>query len=228
MLPSGLARGWRNPERIPVPPLRYGITQRSLFPDLSPESYLDLAIRTSAHVIQWREKDLPSEVSRRILWELRSRARRRGCLLLLNGDVEGALELGLDGVHLTSRQSAAEVVRRLPVPSPLLIGQSVHSLEEALAAAAAGVDYLLVSPVFAPLSKSVTGPALGLAGLAELALEHLPPIIALGGVTQEHWPELERIPGVVGFAGITWLADEIRLATGDGSGEDPGASGSLP
>jgi thiamine-phosphate pyrophosphorylase len=174
--------------------------------------YLDRLFRTSAHLIQWREKDLDPQTSRRWLELGRELARRAGKKLLCNADVESALALGLDGVHLTSRQDAGAIVGRLGPSRSLLVGQSVHSLEEALAAQEAGVDYLLAGPVFIPLSKASPAPPLGLDGLARLAAAVVIPVIALGGVTPAHWPELSALPNVAGFAGISWVAEEIRRA----------------
>ncbi len=174
------------------------------------EQYLQWLFRTSAHIIQWREKDLDVQTSRRWLEAARDLSRRAGKKLLCNSDVEAALDLGLDGVHLTSRQDARHVLSRLGRSRKLLVGQSVHHLHEALAAQEAGVDYLLAGPVFAPLSKASGAPPLGLEGLSRLADSVGIPVIALGGITPAHWPKLAVLNNVAGFAGISWLAEEIQ------------------
>lgn len=195
--------------------LRYGITQRRLLPELDLDRYLELAFRTSADIVQWREKDLPVEVNRSLLGQGRKLARQTGRRLVVNGDVQLALELGLDGVHLTSTQNAATVLKALPRPRTLWVGQSVHSCAEALTAAQAGVDYLLAAPVFAPISKQSDGPCLGLAGLNDICRVARIPVIALGGITPAHWDRLSAIPGVIGIAGISWFTEELRaLAAG--------------
>jgi thiamine-phosphate pyrophosphorylase len=81
-----------------------------------------------------------------------------------------------------------------------VIGQSVHSIDEA-AAVASDVDYLIAGTVW-PSESKPGGPAkpslLGLSGLAAIAAAVSVPVLAVGGIT------LDRIPGVVscGAAGI--------------------------
>lgn len=193
-------------------PVLYGITHRLLFPDLSVEDYLAAVFRTKADVIQWREKDLADQRARTWLESAGGLARLAGKTLLVNTHLEMARELGLDGVHLNSRQRFHAGKERPDLPPEFIVGQSVHSLEEALAAEASGVDYLLLGPLRDPLSKAATGPSLGIDAFTRICGSVHVPVVALGGVTPSDWTEIEGT-GAWGMAGISWLADEIRALT---------------
>ena len=79
---------------------------------------------------------------------------------------------------------------RRPVRSPrratgsadAVIGVSAHSLADVAAAAAAGADYVTLSPIFVTESKPGYGPALGIESLRTAAALAIP-VLALAGVT---------------------------------------------
>lgn len=108
------------------------------------------------------------------------RLRSEGAEVIVHARCAGAGEHpGILGVHLPSGERASDWRARVPG----LLGQSVHSLDEALAAAAGGADYVMLSPVFPPISKpDDVRPALGLSALAEICARVPVPVIALGGV----------------------------------------------
>lgn len=154
--------------------------------------------------MQLREKDLDQEALARLLEVAAEEARRRGRVLLVNSPGHLQLPAGA-GVHLTSGQTARRWEKG---GRPAIVGKSVHSLEAALEAEAEGVDYLLLSPIFAPLSKSASGPLLGLEGLRRTAGRVKIPVLALGGAGP--WKEKEILQaGGAGFAGITWAHREM-------------------
>lgn len=107
-----------------------------------------------------------------------------GFEVLVHARCAGAPEHGgVLGVHLPAHERAAAWRARVPG----LLGQSVHSIEEALVSAAAGADYVMLSPIFTPRSKPEdTRPTLGLDGLAAACAAIPIPVIALGGVGEEN------------------------------------------
>ena len=82
---------------------------------------------------------------------------------------------------------------------------------EAARAEEEGADYLFLSPVFPPRSKTTAGPTLGVAGFAAVAAKANLPVYALGGVTPESLGAL-REAGAAGAAvcGDLFLADDVR------------------
>ena len=106
-----------------------------------------------------------------------SRCARSGVTFVVNDDVEAALVLGADGVHLGSEDDGLERARE----AGLLIGLSAQTLDEALVADNEHPDYLGVGPVCAtPIKPGV--PALGIEGLHEVCESVAAPVIAIGGV----------------------------------------------
>ncbi len=192
-------------------PVRYGISHRSLFPDIPIESYLAKLFDTSADIIQFREKDLDPATLDPLVARGAELALRTGKIFLVNSATGSALYRGADGVHLTSLQNtglAREAAERAGRRS-FIVGKSVHNGEEALEAERVGADYLLLGPVFEPISKEGRD-ILGLARLRRICLEVAVPVFALGGITRENWPSVIEA-GAAGFAGISWIHREMEF-----------------
>ena len=196
-------------------PIWYGISDRSLFPGVDPARYLEALFRTSADILQWRDKDLPLEVALPLIRQGCALARQTGKIFVLNSLVDAALREGTDGVHLTSEHSVAKAAqaRTAARRGSFLIGKSAHTLAAALEAEEAGADYLLVSPVFAPISKEDNRPALGVDGLREIVERLHAPVFALGGLDHSNAAEALRA-GVAGIAGISWVGRELATLLG--------------
>jgi thiamine-phosphate pyrophosphorylase len=119
--------------------------------------------------------------------------------LILHERMPGARDLALRagwGLHLSGDSDVASV--RADFPNRL--GVSCHSVDEVLAAASAGADYVLLSPIWRPGSKPADRrPCLGTAALRRARSQTLLPIYALGGVTPERTVRA-RLAGATGVA----------------------------
>jgi thiamine-phosphate pyrophosphorylase len=149
-----------------------------------------LALEGGVALLQYRRK-------RRDLAEARAvaaLARRHGVPLIVNDDVELALELDADGVHLGRDDGDLRAARgRL---EGRILGASCYGDPElARRAVEAGADYVAFGSVFA----STTKPAAVRAPLALFATRLGVPLCAIGGIT------LENAPRVLG-AGADLLA----------------------
>ncbi len=193
-------------------PFWYGISARSFFPGLDPFRYLEALFGTTADIIQWREKDLPGELLRPLIRLGSELACATGKIFLINSATWAALLESADGVHLTSTGSVSEAVRarRQSGRGEFLIGKSVHSVDEAIRAAAEGADYVLLGPVFDPLSKGRQMPPIGLEALRAAVRQLQVPIFALGGVDKGNAAVVLET-GVAGVAGISWVKGEMEL-----------------
>jgi thiamine-phosphate pyrophosphorylase len=196
-------------------PIWYGISDRALFPQVEAPRYMEALFRTSADVLQWRERDLPLEIALPLIRVGCGLARETGKIFIVNSLLDVALREGADGAHLTSEQSVEEAFRTRHAVgrTDFLIGKSVHSLEAAQQAQAEGVDYLLLSPVFAPLSKDDDRPPLGIDGLRRIVSKLNVRVFALGGVDRSNASEILGA-GVAGIAGISWLGQELAALIG--------------
>jgi len=171
------------------------------------------AARAGVDLIQLRERDLDA----RTLFNLTERCLRaiRGsrARLLVNDRLDVALAARAHGVHLRSDSMGAARVRAL-VPSPFLIGRSVHVSDEgASTEASAALDYLILGAVFATASKRKDHPTLGLETFGDVARRTAVPVFGIGGITLETAPDVLR-QGAAGIAGIGLFLPD--------AGESPG------
>ena len=192
-------------------PFFYGITDRLNFPSLSAFEYLYYTFRTRASIIQLREKDLPKNDLLSLVRKGVSEARKTRKLFFINSEINLALENDADGVHLNSNQIVEEAleIRQKNRREDFFIGKSVHSLSEALLAESQGVDYVLLSPIFQPISKPSQFSELGVFGLRRAIKMLNIPIIALGGFDDSIASEVFAT-GVLAVAGISWLRREVE------------------
>ncbi len=151
--------------------------------------------------VQVREKDLPAADVARLCRALRPLTAARGALLIVNDRADIALAVGADGAQRTSTSLSVEDMRAA-VDKRVRIGASVHSLDEAVAAATAGAEWLFFGPVYDTPSKRRYGPPQGLAALERVASAVAVPVIAIGGVTPERVKEV-RAAGARGVAAIS-------------------------
>ena len=120
---------------------------------------------------------------------------------LLHGDVDLAVELRADGVHLTSKQFD-EIERAKALGLFTVI--SCHSEEEMLEAHKRGADAVTYSPIFSTPGK---GEPKGLEDLNERVAKISLPIIALGGITTKAQVKAVEKSGCFGFASIRYFID---------------------
>ena len=163
-----------------------------------------LAVEGGATVVQWRLKDVPRlDVVERGR-ATRSLCARHGVPFVVNDDVEAALLLGADGVHLGRSDEGAERAKE----QGLLLGLSASTVEEAIEASLA--DYVGVGPVWATPSKADADPAIGLDGLREICRAITIPVVAIGGIDASNAAECIHA-GAAGVAVIRAARDAARL-----------------
>jgi thiamine-phosphate pyrophosphorylase len=137
--------------------------------------------------------------------------RALGTTFIVNDDVDAALELGADGVHLGQSDEGAARARA----RGLVLGRSATTFDEAVSADA---DYLGVGPVWATPSKPDAAPPLGVAELERICRAVDVPVIAIGGVDASNAGDCIRA-GAAGVAVIRAAADPgIREAVDEALG----------
>lgn len=147
------------------------------------------AIRGGIRAVQLREKSLDASAQYRLAERLLPVCRAAGAALLVNDRVDIVLALGADGVHLTRSSLPPAEARKLLGPDRLL-GVSCHSLADVREAAAGGVDFVVLGPIFETPSKRAYGPPLTPALLAAArALTRLP-LLAIGGIRASRAPDV--------------------------------------
>ncbi len=151
--------------------------------------------------VQLREKDLSAREFLRLARELRGPTADAGAWLIINDRADVALAARADGVQRTHASLPVEDLR-IVADKRLRVGASVHSLDEAQAAARAGAEWVFFGPVYDTPSKRRYGSPQGLAALARVARSVDVPVIAIGGITPERVAEV-RAAGAAGVAVIS-------------------------
>ncbi len=137
---------------------------------------LDEGIR----LVQLRAKSLGGVAYQSLAEQVIEQCRRSGARVLLNAEAHLALQLGADGIQLSSQRLQQVTERSLP--DNLLLGASCHSAGELAHAQAIGADFALLSPV-KPTASHPGAPALGWEAFANLVDSCAMPVYALGGMT---------------------------------------------
>jgi len=164
-----------------------------------------IAVEGGATVVQWRLKNVPRVDVVERGRSTRSLCARHGITFVVNDDIEAALMLGADGVHLGRTDDGAERARE----QGLLLGLSATTLEEARAAGGEA-DYIGVGPVWETSSKADADPAIGLEGLREICDLTTVPVIAIGGIDASNAAECIRA-GAVGVAVVRAARDAAAV-----------------
>ncbi len=145
------------------------------------------AIDGGARLVQYRAKARSPQDRVRLGQALLAMCRDRAIPLIVNDDLDLAIALGADGVHLGRDDGdPREARRRLP---HAIVGVSCYAeLARVVAAEEAGADYAGVGSIFASPTKPGAARA-GLAGLSQARRAARIPIAAIGGITAENAAE---------------------------------------
>jgi thiamine-phosphate pyrophosphorylase len=175
------------------------------------------AARAGVDVIQLRERGLEDRSLLALAAAVRLAIAGTRTRLVVNERIDVALAAGADGVHLPG--SAVTCARaRTILADGFLVGRSVHSAAEAIAAeGSGGCDYLVFGTVFESESKPAGHRAAGLSALADVCAAVRLPVLAIGGITPARVPAVVKA-GAAGIAAIGLFAAggerELRDAVG--------------
>jgi thiamine-phosphate pyrophosphorylase len=163
------------------------------------------AVEGGATVVQWRLKEVRTlDVVERGR-STRSLCARYGVTFVVNDDVEAALMLGADGVHLGRSDEGSARAKE----HGLLLGRSASTLEEARRVDGEA-DYVGVGPIWVTPTKADADPAIGLEGLREICAAVSSPVVAIGGIDESNAGECIRA-GAAGIAVVRAARDAARL-----------------
>lgn len=192
--------------------LLYAVTDRTWLGEATLYEQVEKALQGGATFIQLREKELDEEHFLQEAIEIQALCRRYKVPFVINDNVQIALDMNADGVHVGQSDMEAGNVRELLGPDKI-IGVSAQTVEQALLAQERGADYLGVGAVFPTTSKD---------DAAEVSKETLKaiceavdiPVVAIGGINQTNVVELQG-SGIAGVAVISaiFAQKDIRSAT---------------
>lgn len=170
------------------------------------------ALAGGATFVQLREKDASCAQRVSLAREIAPLCRAAHVPFVIDDDVEAALACGADGVHVGQSDAACADARRILGPDKI-VGVSAQTVEQALAAQAAGASYLGVGAVFGTPTKP-DAELVSLETLANICAAVDIPVVAIGGLNGSTIASLAGT-GVDGAAVVSaiFAAPDIEQAT---------------
>ncbi len=189
--------------------LLYAVTDRAWVGKQSLPEQVECALRGGVTCVQLREKQLDEQAFFQEALEMKRLCRKYHVPFLIDDNVELAIRCGADGVHVGQSDMNAGKVRSL-IGDGMLLGVSVQTMEQALAAQDAGADYLGVGAVFATSTKQ-DAEAVSHEALRRICAAVQIPVVAIGGIGQGNILELSGT-GVDGVAVVSAIfgAEDIE------------------
>lgn len=180
--------------------LLYAITDRSWLGGRTLYSQVEETLEGGATFLQLREKNLDEEHFLEEAKELQALCRRYGVPFIVNDNVDVALAMGADGIHVGQSDMEAGDVRKLLGPDKIL-GVSAQTVEQALLAEQRGADYLGVGAVF-PTGSKDDADDVSYETLKAICSAVSIPVVAIGGISQNNVMQLKG-SGICGIAVIS-------------------------
>ena len=171
------------------------------------------ALKGGITLFQFREKGkgaLEGREKVELAIKLQELCKKYNVPFIINDDIELALEIDADGVHVGQDDLGVDEIRKL-MPNKI-IGLSIGNEEEFQQSKVEYVDYVGVGPVYVTQSKDDAGGAIGYEGL-ELMRKLLPqmPLVAIGGIQTQHIKDVMKtnVDGVSIISAISY-SDNIE------------------
>ncbi|MCI6179068.1 MAG: thiamine phosphate synthase [Treponema porcinum] len=192
----------------------YAITDRHWLNGQTLKSQVEKALKGGATMIQIREKDLNEKDFLLEAEELLALCRSYNVPFIVNDNVELAVKVGADGVHVGQSDMNARDVRAL-IGNDKILGVSTQTVEQALFAQECGADYLGVGAVF-PTGSKDDAEVLDRKTLMDICKAVSIPVVAIGGITKDNVRELKGT-GIAGISVISavFAQKDIQNATAE-------------
>ena len=162
--------------------LLYAVTDRAWTGKQTLYEQVEAALKGGVTCVQLREKELDETAFLQEAKELCALCRRYGVPFLVNDNVEIAIACGADGIHVGQEDLTAGEVRRR-VGENMILGVSVHTVEEACQTVRDGADYLGLGAVF-PTSTKTDVEQMPNETLRAICDAVDVPIVAIGGINR--------------------------------------------
>ena len=158
---------------------------------LEGRSHIEVAnqvIRGGAKAIQLRDKLRSKKELLFIAQQLKNLCSEHNVLFIVNDYLDLALAADADGLHLGQNDLPLPVARKL-LPIDKILGGSVNTLDQAIAAESEGADYIAVGSIYPTTSKE-TAKVIGLEILRQIRQTVTLPLVAIGGITKDNAAEV--------------------------------------
>ena len=189
--------------------LLYAVTDRAWVGKQSLYEQVEAALKGGVTCVQLREKELDEDEFLAEAIEIAALCKQYGVPFFINDNVDIAIKCKADGIHVGQEDMVATQVRQ-NVGEDMMIGVSVHSVEEALEAVKNGADCLGVGAMFSTSTKTDVD-VLSKEVLRDICEAVDVPVVAIGGIGKGNMLELTgtRVDGVALVSAI-FAAEDIE------------------
>ena len=173
---------------------------------------MEAAIAGGITMLQLRAKHLPDDALLALATSVKRITDKHDIPLIINDRVDIAKEIDAAGVHLGPTDGDLKTAREVLGPNKI-IGATARTLEQALAAQAAGADYLGSGAVFGSATK-LDATQMPLGQFREICSHVRIPVVAIGGIDSTNIAQLAGC-GMAGFAVVGGIfgAEDVETAT---------------
>lgn len=166
----------------------YLVTDTVYFKDDSIWNKMEAALAAGVTLVQYRDKTAASRILYERALKMKALCDKYKVPMLVDDRADIAFAVGAAGVHVGQSDLPAEIARRL-LGEDAIIGVSAHNAAEALAAEAAGADYLGCGAVYPTGTKKDTS-VIGAEGLKDIRAATKLPFVGIGGITLANYSEV--------------------------------------
>ncbi len=160
------------------------------------------AVEGGVSIVQYRSEKLNHEQQREQVLPVQRYLRSVGIPLIINDNVQLAVEIDADGIHIGQNDMPVSEARALIGPDKIL-GLTVTTPEQMAAVDTELVDYLGCGPVFPTITKDDAPPPMGVEGWSELARMSPLPVVAIGGLNRERTAAIRATGLAAGVAVVS-------------------------
>ena len=187
----------------------YLVTDTVYFNDDNIWNKMEAALRGGVTLVQYRDKTQESRILYERALKMKALCDKYNVPMLVDDRADIAFAVGAAGVHVGQSDLPAEVARHM-LGADAIIGVSAHNAEEALAAEAAGADYLGCGAVYPTGTKKDTS-VIGVEGLKAIRAVTKLPFVGIGGITLANYRDVLNA-GADGAAIVSAIlsADDIK------------------
>lgn len=180
--------------------LLYAVTDRMWTGRQTLMEQAEDALQGGVTCVQLREKELDDAAFLQEAMEMQALCEKYHVPFIVNDNVEIAIQCKANGIHVGQRDMAAGNVRAL-AGGGMILGVSVNSVEQAIAAEQAGADYLGVGAMFSTSTKKDANDVTFETAKAICEAVSIP-VVAIGGISKENLHELKGL----GFDGVALVS----------------------
>jgi thiamine-phosphate pyrophosphorylase len=208
-----MQNGWKGAVKLRVNAdamTLYAVTDRTWVEDTTLMDQVKEALEGGITFLQLREKHLSKEEFIKEAREMKELSKEYKVPFVINDNIEVALAVDADGVHIGQDDMSVEEARKL-LGEDKIIGVSAHNVEEAIKAQKGGADYLGVGAVCATSTKKDAN-VVSKEEIKKICHTVEIPVVAIGGIKKENIKTLEGTDGVAVVSAI-FAAKDIKEDT---------------